>query len=89
MSWYVSFIGKPENIVNALDAESLRLTGTSKEEFDEALPHLKGIISQNVNEDHQPCLRLNASGSAYTNPNNNKKVSSCTATIEILAGAFV
>ncbi len=63
MSWNVSFTGTPGKIVEALQAESARLTGPSKEEFDAALPHLAGLVAQNVS-DPPGMLELDASGHA-------------------------
>lgn len=62
MSWSIQLIGNPENICAALDAESERLTGQSKDEFDAALPHLKALVGQNVSETQLPVLNLTASG---------------------------
>jgi hypothetical protein len=65
MSWSFSAIGKPENIAKALDEHSATLSGQSKVEFDDALPHLKALALQNfnnVNPEHCPNVRLEASG---------------------------
>lgn len=48
MSWSVNYIGTPEKILAAMDDLSTKLNGQSKLEFDEALPHLKALVSSNV-----------------------------------------
>ena len=65
MSWSVNFIGTPERINVALDDESARLTGQSRIEFDDALPHLKALVASNFDKNaKQPILvKLVASGS--------------------------
>lgn len=68
MSWSITFIGKPAAIAAALEAESGKLNGQSKLEFDEAMPHLIGLVQQNFARAEgyvEPVLRLEASGSGY------------------------
>ena len=69
MSWGVSFIGKPANVVKALEEVSGKEVGQSKIEYDEALPHLIGLVNQNfVNPDageEQPTIQIKATGSGY------------------------
>ena len=48
MSFSVHFVGKPEAIKRKLEAESLRLTDTSKAEFDAVKPALETILDQQV-----------------------------------------
>lgn len=66
MSWSVTFIGKTDNIVKALEEQSTKFEGQSKTEFDAALPHLIGLVKQNyvINGD-SPVLHLTASGHGY------------------------
>ena len=65
MSWSMTMIGTSENIRNALQSESKRLTGASKQEFDEALPHLAALVGMNVNtSNREQLLELEASGHA-------------------------
>ena len=65
MSWSVSFIGAPDNIVAALEKESERLTGPSKDEFDTVKPMLACLVRQNFNNTgYTPMLQLTAHGSA-------------------------
>lgn len=60
MSWSVNFIGSIDNIKAAVEAESQRLTGQSKQEFDEAKPHIIGLLDQNVTQ--TPMYNLSANG---------------------------
>ena len=46
MSWSVNYVGKPEKVAAALQEQSSKLTGQSKIEFDDALPHLVGLVNQ-------------------------------------------
>lgn len=38
MSWSIKLVGKPAKVVEALDAESAKLSGQCKAEYDAALP---------------------------------------------------
>lgn len=74
MSWSISVIGTPENVCKALDEESGKLTGQSKVEFDDALPHLKAIVAQNFASAPYVCplidLEASGHGSAQADPVN-------------------
>jgi hypothetical protein len=48
MSWNVNFTGRAEKVVEALKAEAEKLTGQSGEEYRDALPHLVGLVEQNL-----------------------------------------
>lgn len=48
MSFSVYFIGHPEKVANAVEEYSGKLTGQSKQEYDAAVPHIKGLVLQNV-----------------------------------------
>ena len=65
MSWSVSYLGTPPKIVEALQAESERVSGQRKVEFDSALPHLVGLVKDNFAPEGQPVpmLQLKAFGS--------------------------
>lgn len=67
MSWSICVIGKPEDVVSALQEESLKLTGQCKAEFDDALPHMVGLLRQNFAKPGTnyvvPKIKLTASGS--------------------------
>lgn len=67
MSWNVTLIGKTKNIVNALKAQSEKLEGPSKVEFDAALPNITGLLEQNFNDAdvEGPLMKLTASGHGY------------------------
>jgi hypothetical protein len=64
MSWSVNLVGKPEALKRALDAYGDKLTDQSKEEFDAAPPHLKGLLDA---ADEKSAVLLNASGHASFN----------------------
>jgi hypothetical protein len=49
MSWSIALIGNPDAICKALDAQSEKMSGQSKQEFDEAIPAIKTLVSCNVN----------------------------------------
>lgn len=88
MSWSVNLIGQAENIVKALNAESDRLTGDSKAEFDKALPALTTLVQQNFNADNPQFLKLTASGHAYA-VNGEPKYGTCHVSIENLGAILV
>lgn len=60
MSWSISFVGTPEKISEALIAHSDKVSGQSKQEFEEALPHLKALVESNT----QGCFQVIANGHA-------------------------
>lgn len=69
MSWSINMVGTPDKIVAALDAESGKMSGQSKIEFDAALPALKTLVSQNFDnrdESKRIVLRLAANGSGQS-----------------------
>jgi len=61
MSWSVSFFGKPEKVVEALEAYSERLSDISKQEYDSALPNMVNLVKGNFGND-QEFVKLSASG---------------------------
>lgn len=61
MSWSIQVVGKPENVTKALEAHAERLTGQSRQEYDEALPALKTLVAGNVGP---VAVSVNASGHA-------------------------
>ncbi len=83
MSWSLTYIGNPDKIVAALEANSAKLEGKSKEEYDEALPHLVALVKQNHNKAHEPALKLTANGHAYDGH------SQCAVNLENLGGTLV
>jgi hypothetical protein len=88
MSWSVQFIGTPENIVKALEDHSTKIDGYSKQEYDEALPYMVGLVKQNFNTSQDVMLRVNASGHAYS-VGGEKQLGSCQVAIEQLYGVLV
>ena len=79
MSWSVSYIGVPDKINAKLDEFGETLTGQSKQEFDEAKPHLQSLLAQNVGQN--AVVRLNASGHA-TFHDGTKQYGNCLVSIE-------
>jgi len=61
MSWNITIIGKPENVSTALSAESEKISGQSKIEYDAALPHLQALVKETFG-DNTPLVKLEASG---------------------------
>ncbi len=86
MSWSIGFIGTPENISKALDDYSeTKISGQSKEEFDAALPHMKGLVAQNYGQ--AGMISITASGHAYKSADNS--YGNLTCKIEPLYGQLV
>jgi len=85
MSWSISLIGRPDKIAAALQEQSGKLTGQSKLEFDDALPHLTALVGQNFAVDGNgyllPLVKLEASGSG-TAKGEQQVVRSCTVKVE-------
>jgi hypothetical protein len=48
MSWSIYKQGTPEEVIIALKEQSNTLSDQSKEEYDQALPHLIGLVSENI-----------------------------------------
>lgn len=60
MSWSISFVGKPEKVAEALEAYSSNLSDYSKEEYDNALPSMKGLVLSNFG--NESLVRITANG---------------------------
>jgi hypothetical protein len=88
MSWSLVWVGTPEKIIAALDKESDRLTGTSKDEFDKVKPALVSLVQSNYDKTITPALKLSASGHAYIE-NGEPKYSTCNVSLENLGAALV
>jgi hypothetical protein len=88
MSWSVNFIGTPEKIASALQKQSESLSGQSKEEFDEVLPHMVGLVKQNYNKTSEPVLKISASGHRFSG-HGHDTYCNCTVHIENLGGVLV
>jgi len=84
MSWSIDLMGKPENVAIALTAESVKMSGDSKAEYDAALPHMVGLVQQNYGNS-SVVIHVTANGSGYvaiddTNTGNR----SCNVKIETI-----
>lgn len=94
MSWNVTFLGKPENVVSALKNHSTKLADASKREYDAALPHMIGLVEQNFNntEGNDPVVKIEASGSGYEptapTPTNGANCT-CQVKVEPIWGAIL
>jgi hypothetical protein len=69
MRWSVSFSGTPAEVLAAIAKHSDTLTGQSKVAYDEARPHLVGLVRQNFVKEHEgaePTLVLSAYGGGST-----------------------
>jgi hypothetical protein len=84
MSWSVQFIGKPEKVVEALNAQSEKMSGESKVEYDSALPNLVGLVKENFGYDY--LVNLIASGHGQTGE---KPCRQLTAKVELIYGVLV
>lgn len=68
MSWSVSFIGNPEKVAEALRAESEKLSGQSKVEYDAVAGSLAALVLENFNRgegQQDPIVRLEAAGHGH------------------------
>jgi hypothetical protein len=82
------FIGKPENVADALQKESEKMSDQqSKLEYDSALPHLIGIVKENFGTT-VPIIKLAAAGHGYAS-NGEQKQRQLTANIELMYGTLV
>lgn len=87
MSWSINFIGTSENVIKALEENSEKLNGVSKEEYEEVLPHLVGLVKQNYNTPSPYPIKIDASGHGFKDANNDYK--NCTVSIMSLGGTLV
>jgi alpha-galactosidase len=81
MSWSITLIGKPENVAKALEAHSEKLNGLSKVEYDDALPHLIGLVKQNFGTSN--LVKIDASGHGTENQRQ------CMVSIQNIYGVVV
>lgn len=68
MSWSVQFEGNAFDVAAKLKEHSNNIAdAVSKEEYDSALPHLVGLIEQQVNDAATtgPQVKITANGSGY------------------------
>jgi hypothetical protein len=88
MSWSVQFIGKPEKVVEALNAQSETMktySGDSKAEFDAALPHLVALVNENFGTGYP--VKLVASGHGVSG--GDKPNRQLTVSLEVIYGLLV
>lgn len=85
MSWSVNVTGSPENVGNALRDHSATLSGQSKQEYDEVLPHLLALVQQNVPGPYEIVLNVLASGHASI-AGGEKTYGNCSVEIKNLGG---
>lgn len=85
MSWSVQFIGKPENVADALKAQKMS-DPQSNLEYESALPHLVGIVEENFGNEN--FVKIIASGHGYS-VNGEQKNRSLTVTLENIYGVIV
>jgi len=81
MSFSITVVGKVAAIKRKLDAESARLTGQSKTEFDAVKPAIEIILDQNVSPMSDDALRVDANGHASFDAAGTKTQGSCQVTI--------
>lgn len=66
MSWSFQAIGTALAVLAAIDAYASQLTGRSKQEFEAAAPHLKGLVAQNTETSPaKAAVKITASGHGY------------------------
>lgn len=87
MSYSVTFFGKPEKVVEALESYSEKLSGPSKDEYDKALPNITGLVKQNFGTESQ-LLKVSANGHG-TFQNGEPTQSYCAVNIETVYGLLV
>lgn len=88
MSWSVSFFGKPEKVVEALEAYSEILSGVSKDEYVHALPNMVNLVKGNFGND-QEFVRLSASGHGQFDNDGNPKQGHLNLEITSVYGMLV
>lgn len=90
MSWNVTFIGDPINVVKALEENSAKLDGAFKVEYDAALPHLVGLVKENFNNNGIGVIvKVTASGHGFKGTDGIDQYRQCTASVEQLYGVLV
>jgi hypothetical protein len=83
MSWTFNAVGKPVAVSNAVDAARVTYSGQSKQEFDDAAPHLKFLIEQNLGN---MVVAVVASGHASFEPSGKKTYGVCSVEIKQIHG---
>lgn len=85
MSWSISFIGKPEKVVEALQKQSETLTGESKKEYDSALSHLIGLVNENFGTPYPVKIAASGHGTVYTDKSNRQ----LSVSLDVVYGLLV
>ncbi len=91
MSWSIAFIGKPDKVAEAIEAEANKLTGASKDEYESAKPHLIALVKQNFvrhNGSHEAMLHVKANGSGSSTTDGPIE-RSCQVSIQSIYGVLV
>ncbi len=78
MSWSISLFGTPAKVAEAIVAESDKLSGKSKEEYDDAKGALVSLVL--ANSDH--LISVSASGHGSYDKDGNRISGSCTASVQ-------
>lgn len=77
MSWSISAKGTPEEVIQALEKQSTVLGDQSKEEYDSALPHLIGLVKENIGG----TISISAYGHGSKNPDGSFSEKNCQVDI--------
>jgi hypothetical protein len=85
MSWSVQFIGKPKKVVEALQAQSEKMNGESKVEYDSALPHLVALVNENFGTIYPVKIVASGHGTVYANKSDRQ----LTVAIDTIYGLLV
>lgn len=94
MSWSFNAVGKPEKVIEDLRKKvSDYGEGQSRDEFEAAIPHLIGLIEQNVvvpGHRYPECLvHVEASGSGSLGSDGKVIYSSCQVSIKQIYGVLL
>lgn len=87
MSYSVTFIGTPEKIVEALEEYSTKISGPSKEEYENALPSIVALVKLNKST-YPSLLKVGAYGHA-SSVEGKVIQSTCGVIIESVNGTLV
>jgi hypothetical protein len=87
MSWSVQLLGSPDRVVEDLLAQSAKMDGQSKKEFDNATSSIIELIGQsfgNYHESEAVIIRLTASGHGQFAADGTQTISRCNVNLECL-----
>lgn len=87
MSWSVTAIGKPEKVSEYLESYKETITGPSRKEYEEAMPHLQALVLLSMGSDK--VVQLNASGHASFDSDGKKTYSNIAVTIGEIYGKLL